>query len=42
MGIPVGRWAEGGKQKTQEAKPGKALHVEKKTGGSEGFTAFQC
>lgn len=42
MGIPVGRWAEGGRQKAQEAKPGKVLHVEKKTGGSEGFSAFQC
>lgn len=34
MCIPVGRWAEGGRGKTQEAKTGELLHVEKKTGGS--------
>lgn len=34
MCIPVGRCAEAGRGKTQEAKPGEVLHVEKKTGGS--------
>ena len=34
MCIPVGRWAEGGRGKSQEAKTGELLHVEKKTGGS--------
>lgn len=32
--IPVGRCAEAGRGKTQEAKRGEVLHVEKKTGGS--------
>lgn len=32
--ILVGHWTEGGRGKIQEAKPGKVLHVEKKTGGS--------